>query len=43
MGRHGRELMYGAQIWRWKEQEEVESVQEKYLRWVKQTEKYQGT
>jgi hypothetical protein len=27
-------LMYGANIWRWKEQEEVERVQEKYLRWV---------
>ncbi|XP_068912463.1 golgin subfamily A member 6-like protein 6 [Tenebrio molitor] len=27
-------LMYGAEIWRWKEQEEVERVQEKYLRWV---------
>jgi hypothetical protein len=27
-------LMYGAEIWGWKEQEEVERVQEKYLRWV---------
>jgi hypothetical protein len=27
-------FMYGAEIWRWKEQEEVEKVQEKYLRWV---------
>jgi hypothetical protein len=27
-------LMYGAKIWRWKEQVEVERVQEKYLRWV---------
>jgi hypothetical protein len=26
-------LMYGAEIWGWKEQE-VERVQEKYLRWV---------
>jgi hypothetical protein len=26
--------MYGAEIWGWKEQEEVERVQEKYLRWV---------
>jgi hypothetical protein len=26
-------LMYGAEIWGWKEQEEVEKVQEKYLRW----------
>jgi hypothetical protein len=26
--------MYGAEIWRWKKQEEVERVQEKYLRWV---------
>jgi hypothetical protein len=26
--------MYGAEIWRWKEQEEVEKVQEKYLRWM---------
>jgi hypothetical protein len=24
-------LMYGAEIWGWKEQEEVEKVQEKYL------------
>jgi hypothetical protein len=24
--------MYGAEIWRWKEQEEVEKVQEKYLK-----------
>jgi hypothetical protein len=27
-------LMYGAEIWGWKDQEEVERVQEKYLRWV---------
>ncbi|KAJ3626523.1 hypothetical protein MTP99_017012 [Tenebrio molitor] len=27
-------LMYGAEIWGWKEQEEVERVQEKYLRRV---------
>ncbi|CAH1379029.1 unnamed protein product [Tenebrio molitor] len=27
-------LMYGAEIWGWKEQEEVERVQKKYLRWV---------
>jgi hypothetical protein len=27
-------LMYGAEIWRWKEHEEAERVQEKYLRWV---------
>jgi hypothetical protein len=27
-------LMYGAEIWGWKEQDEVERVQEKYLRWV---------
>ncbi|KAH0813872.1 hypothetical protein GEV33_008919 [Tenebrio molitor] len=27
-------LMYGAEIWGWKEREEVERVQEKYLRWV---------
>jgi hypothetical protein len=28
-------LMYGAEIWGWKEQEEVERVQENYyLRWV---------
>jgi hypothetical protein len=27
-------FMYGAEIWEWKEQEEVERVQEKYLRWV---------
>jgi hypothetical protein len=27
-------LMYGAEIWGWKEQEEVERVQEKYLKWV---------
>jgi hypothetical protein len=25
-------LMYGAEIWGWKEQEDVERVQEKYLR-----------
>jgi hypothetical protein len=25
-------LMYGGEIWRWKEQKEVEKVQEKYLR-----------
>jgi hypothetical protein len=25
-------LMYGAQVWGWKVQEEVERVQEKYLR-----------
>jgi hypothetical protein len=27
-------LMYGLEIWGLKEQEEVERVQEKYLRWV---------
>jgi hypothetical protein len=27
-------LMYEAEFWGWKEQEEVEKVQEKYLRWV---------
>jgi hypothetical protein len=27
-------LMYGAKIWGWQEQEEVERVQEKYLRGV---------
>jgi hypothetical protein len=27
-------VMYGAEIWGWKEQEEVEKVQEKYLRGV---------
>jgi hypothetical protein len=27
-------LMYGEGIWGWKEQEEVERMQEKYLRWV---------
>jgi hypothetical protein len=27
-------LMYGTEIWGWKEQEEVEKVHEKYLRWV---------
>jgi hypothetical protein len=27
-------LIYGAEIWEWKEQEEVERIQEKYLRWV---------
>jgi hypothetical protein len=27
-------FMYGAEIWRWKEQEEVVKVQEKYLRWM---------
>jgi hypothetical protein len=27
-------LIYGAEIWGWKEQEEMERVQEKYLRWV---------
>jgi hypothetical protein len=27
-------LMYGAEIWEWKEQEEVERMQDKYLRWV---------
>jgi hypothetical protein len=27
-------LMYGAEIWGWKEQVVVERVQEKYLRWV---------
>jgi hypothetical protein len=27
-------LMYGAEIWGWKEQEEIEKVQEKYLRGV---------
>jgi hypothetical protein len=27
-------LMYGKEIWGWKEQEEVQRVQEKYLRWV---------
>jgi hypothetical protein len=30
----GSVLMYGAEIWGWKEREEVERVQEKYLRWV---------
>jgi hypothetical protein len=29
-----RILMYGVEIWGWMEQEEVEGVQEKYLRWV---------
>jgi hypothetical protein len=29
-----RILMYGVEIWRWMEQEEVEGVQEKYFRWV---------
>jgi hypothetical protein len=27
-------LMYGTEIWEWKEQEEVEKVQEKYLKEV---------
>lgn len=27
-------LMYGAEVWGWKEQEKLESVQIKYLRWV---------
>jgi hypothetical protein len=27
-------LMYGTEIWGWKEQEEVERLHEKYLRWV---------
>jgi hypothetical protein len=27
-------LMCGEEIWEWKEQEEVERMQEKYLRWV---------
>jgi hypothetical protein len=27
-------MMYEAEILEWKEQEEVERVQEKYLRWV---------
>jgi hypothetical protein len=27
-------LMYGAEIWGWKEQEDVEKVQEKYLKGV---------
>jgi hypothetical protein len=27
-------LMYESKIWGWKEQEEVEKVQEKYLKWV---------
>jgi hypothetical protein len=27
-------LMYGPEIWGWKEQEEIEKVQDKYLRWV---------
>jgi hypothetical protein len=27
-------LMCGEEIWGWKEQEEVERAQEKYLRWV---------
>jgi hypothetical protein len=27
-------LMCGEEIWGWKEQEEVERMQEKYLRWV---------
>jgi hypothetical protein len=27
-------LMYGTEIWRWKEQEEVKKAQGKYLRWV---------
>jgi hypothetical protein len=31
-GKHDRE--YGAEIWGWKEQEEVERIQEKYLRGV---------
>jgi hypothetical protein len=30
----GSILMYGAEIWGWKEQEEAEKVQEKYLREV---------
>lgn len=27
-------LMYGAEIWGWKEEEEIERVQEKYLKWI---------
>ena len=27
-------LTYGAEIWGWKEYEEVEKVQEKYLKWI---------
>src|SRR5699024_970791 len=30
----GSILMYGAEVWGWKEYEEVERVQEKYVRWV---------
>jgi hypothetical protein len=26
--------MYGAEIWRWRKQEDVERVEEKYLRWL---------
>jgi hypothetical protein len=32
-------LMYGAEIWGWKEQEEVEKVQEKYLRGMLEADK----
>jgi hypothetical protein len=32
-------LMYGAEIWRWKEEEEVEKVQEKYLKGVLRVER----
>jgi hypothetical protein len=30
-------LMYGAELWGWKEQEEVQKVQEKYLRRDRET------
>jgi hypothetical protein len=30
-------LMYGAELWGWKEQEEVKKVQEKYLRRDRET------
>jgi hypothetical protein len=27
-------MMYGAEIWGWREQEDLEGVQGKYLKWV---------
>jgi len=31
---------YGAEIWGWKEREEIEMVQDRFLRWVVGVEKY---
>ena len=33
-------FMYGSEIWGWRKYEEIEKVQEKYLKWTLGFEKY---